>query len=136
MADQRFSGHCSHCHGTKPNGKDLLFTNDLYHNNGLITNDSGRAAFTKNPYDKGFFITPSLRNLAFTAPYMHDGRFKTLSEVIDHYANGVQNLSDPTTKTDYAKPLQLTQSDKNDLMDFLLSLNDSSFIENLEFSAP
>ncbi len=136
MANQRFSGHCSHCHGTLPKGKDLLFTDDRFHNNGLITKDSGRAAFTKNPYDMGFFITPSVRNLAFTAPYMHDGRLKTLTEVIDHYTNGVPNLVDPTTKTDFSKPLQLTQSDKTDLLNFLLALTDSSFIENPDFKNP
>lgn len=136
MANQRFSAHCSHCHGTSPRGKDLLFTDDRYHNNGVVTSDSGRAAFTKNPYDLGFFITPSMRNLAFTAPFMHDGRFKTLKEVIDHYTNGVQNLSDPTTKTDFSKPLPLTQSDKDDLLSFLLSLSDSSFIENPSLKAP
>lgn len=130
MANQRFSGHCSHCHGTLPSGKDLLFSDDRYHNNGLLTSDSGRASYTKNPYDLGFFITPTLRNLTFTAPYMHDGRFKTLREVVNHYSNGVKNLSDPTTKTDFEKPLMLTEQDKNDLIDFLVSLSDSSFIEN------
>ncbi len=132
----RFSGHCSHCHGAKASGNDILFTDDRFHNNGLVTSDSGRMAFTKNPYDRGFFITPSLRNLGFTAPYMHDGSLKTLKEVIDHYTNGVQNLSDPTTKTDFSKPLPLTQSDKDDLLNFLLSLNDTSFAENPAFKAP
>ncbi len=137
MANQRFSAHCSHCHGSQPRGKDLLFTDDRYHNNGLVTfPDSGRASFTKNPYDMGFFITPSLRNLAYTAPYMHDGSLKTLKDVIDHYVNGVQNLTDPITKTDFSKPLPLTQSDKDDLLNFLLSLTDSSFIDNPALKAP
>ena len=88
-------GDCLHCHTTDNNA---LGTNGKFSNNGLdnIQNpilflDKGFGAITNNLSDYGKFKTPSLRNLSFTAPYMHDGRFKTLEEVLDFYSEGVQN---------------------------------------------
>ena len=76
---------CFHCHGTN------LFTDNLFHNNGLDTDpfqDLGLGKITGEINDNGKFKTPTLRNIALTAPYMHDGRFQTLEEVIEHYDNG------------------------------------------------
>ncbi|MBI3236064.1 MAG: cytochrome-c peroxidase [Bacteroidetes bacterium] len=131
-------GHCWHCHGTTPSS--LTFTDYKYHNNGLddIYQDSGRMRITYNPVDLGYFKTPSLRNLSLTAPYMHDGRFKTLDEVIDHYDSHVivKANSDPFTKLDFSKPLRFSARDKENLKLFLLSLTDSSLITNNNYKSP
>ena len=92
-------GDCFHCHGDINNP---LWTDNIYHNNALDAtfSDLGRGAVTGNAADNGKFKTPSLRNLSYTAPYMHDGRFATLDEVINHYAVGLQNSAtvDPLMK--------------------------------------
>ena len=83
-------GDCFHCHGSDSNP---LWTDNKFHNNGLDTTftDRGLGRVTGDPADNGKFRSPSLRNLAFTAPYMHDGRFETIEDVINHYSNGLQN---------------------------------------------
>ncbi len=131
-------GDCFHCHG---NLSSPYFTDFLFHNNGLdsIFSDSGLYRITGNPADIGKFKTPSLRNLAFTAPYMHDGRFKTLMEVIEFYNSGTRNglnLDPNISKHVKEGGLNLTPQEKNDLLNFLLSLSDSSFITNPQFSKP
>ncbi|MDU8884873.1 cytochrome c peroxidase [Yeosuana sp. MJ-SS3] len=127
-------GDCFHCHG---NPNNPLWTDNIFHNNGLDSEftDLGLGAVTGDPADHGKFKTPSLRNLAYTAPYMHDGRFVTLDEVIDHYSEGLQNSStiDPLMKKVDQGGVQLTQQDKADLKAFLLSLSDPSFINNPNF---
>ena len=87
------------------------------------------------PNDNGKFRTPSLRNLAFTAPYMHDGRFATLEEVINHYSQGLKPSStiDPLMKKLNNGGVQLTDKDKTDLKAFLLSLSDNNFVNNPTF---
>jgi len=131
-------GDCFHCHGTPPN--DLLWTDNDFHNNGLdeILDDLGRGAATGDPREFGLFKTPSLRNLAYTAPYMHDGRFETLEEVIDHYSEGLvySETIDPLMKAVGDGGVQLTEQDKQDLKAFLLSLSDESFINNPDFQKP
>lgn len=131
-------GHCWHCHGSSPSTRS--YTDFQFHNNGLIFNgvDSGRMRITLNPFDRNYFKTPTLRNLAFTAPYMHDGRFKTLDEVIDHYVSGVETVgnTDPFAVKDFSKPLRLTQRDKENLKLFLLSLSDSSLLNNPAYKNP
>lgn len=130
-------GDCFHCHG---NANNPLWTDNLFHNNGLdtIITDLGLGKLTGNPADNGKFKSPSLRNLQFTAPYMHDGRFATLDEVIIHYSEGLQNSStiDPLMKAINNGGVQLTDIEKNDLKSFLLSLSDSEFIMNPNFQAP
>lgn len=127
---------CWHCHG---NVGDFLFTDRQFHNNGLdsISTDPGLAGITKNPFDHGKFKTPTLRNLAFSAPYMHDGRFKTIEAVIEHYNSGVKNSPtlDPNMK-ELAKGLQLTDTEKAELKEFLLTLSDNQFINNINFKKP
>jgi cytochrome c peroxidase len=125
---------CSHCH----NGP--LFTNNAYFNNGLDDVDSiedfedkGRGGVNNNVFDYGKFRTPTLRNIALTAPYMHDGRFQTLEEVIDNYAlggHGVEN-EDPNLA-----PFTLTEDDKRSLVAFLEMLTDTSFVNNPAYKNP
>ena len=128
-------GDCFHCHGSD---KNPLWTDNLFHNNGLDTSfsDLGLGAITGDPADNGKFKTPSLRNLAYTAPYMHDGRFATLEEVINHYSEGLQNSPtiDPLMKFVGQGGVQLTDQEKADLKAFLLALSDPEFISNPNFN--
>ena len=130
-------GECFHCHG----GFNL--TNDLFMNNGLDAEadftDEGRYKVTNDPADKAKFKVPSLRNIAITPPYMHDGRFATLEQVIEHYDTGVKNS--PTVDGllfNNLNPggLQLSAQDKADLVAFLKTLTDVSFLEDERFSSP
>ena len=130
-------GDCFHCHGSEFNP---LWTNNAFHNNGLDSSfeDLGLGGFTGDPLDYGKFKSPSLRNLAYTAPYMHDGRFATLDEVINHYSEGLvySNTIDPLMKNIAEGGAQLTDSDKADLKAFLLSLSEPEFTTNPAFLNP
>ena len=125
-------GDCFHCHGSENNP---LWTDNQFHNNGLDTEflDLGLGKITGDPNDNGKFKTPSLRNLKFTAPYMHDGRFTSLEEVINHYSEGLQNSPtiDPLIKSVAKGGVQLTEKEKADLKAFLLTLSDDEFTQNL-----
>jgi len=127
-------GDCFHCHGSDNNP---LWTDNQFHNNGLdeTFTDLGLGTVTGDPNDNGKFKSPSLRNLAFTAPYMHDGRFATLEEVINHYSEGLKQSStiDPLMKKVNQGGVQLSDKDKADLKAFLLSLSDNDFINNPDF---
>lgn len=127
-------GDCFHCHG---NPLNPLWTDNIFHNNGLdqFPADRGLGKVTGDPRDDGKFKSPSLRNLAFTAPYMHDGRFETLDEVINHYSEGLvySETIDPLMKKVAQGGVQLSEQDKADLKAFLLSLSDPSFINNPDF---
>ncbi len=126
-------GDCFHCHGSENNP---LWTDNLFHNNGLDSefSDLGLGAITGVPADNGKFKSPSLRNLAFTAPYMHDGRFSILEDVINHYSEGLQNSPtiDPLMKKVAQGGVQLTEKDKADLKAFLLTLSDLDFIKTFK----
>jgi cytochrome c peroxidase len=117
---------CFHCHGTQ------MFMDNSFHNNGLDTEpflDIGLSKVTGNTSDDGKFKTPTLRNIEFSAPYMHDGRFSSLEEVIEHYNSG-GNYSltiDPLMKK-LGIGLQLTNQEKQDLIAFLKTLSDENFI--------
>ena len=127
-------GDCFHCHGSNNNP---LWTDNQFHNNGLDTtiSDLGLGAKTGDPADNGKFKSPSIRNLAFTAPYMHDGRFATLEEVINHYSEGLKPsiTIDPLMKKVQQGGVQLTSKEKADLKAFLLTLSDFEFINNPDF---
>lgn len=127
-------GDCFHCHGLPANP---LWTDNTFHNNGLdaIITDRGLGGFSGDPREFGLFKSGSLRNLAFTAPYMHDGRFETLEEVINHYSEGLvfSETIDPLMKKVGEGGVHLTEEDKVDLKAFLLSLSDPSFINNPDF---
>lgn len=130
-------GDCFHCHGSENNP---LWTDNLFHNNGLDATpmDLGLAIATGDPNDNGKFRSPSLRNLVFTAPYMHDGRFETLEEVINHYSEGLQDSPtiDPLMKKVSQGGVQLSEIDKINLKAFLLSLSDYDFINDPRYSNP
>ena len=133
MAENK--GDCFHCHGSDNNP---LWTDNDFHNNGLDATftDLGLGGVTGDPNDNGKFKTPTLRNLVFTSPYMHDGRFATLEEVIDFYSEGLQNSPtiDPLMKNVKQGGAQLSTSDKADLKAFLLTLTDFDFIRNPDFN--
>ena len=132
-----FSGaDCAHCHG------GANFENDQYMNNGLDAEadfvDMGREDVTGDPMDRARFKVPSLRNIELTAPYMHDGRFQTLEEVVDHYNEGIH----PSPSLDQAllatseTGLFLTEQDKVDLINFMKTLTDQSLLNDERYSDP
>ncbi len=125
---------CFHCH----NGP--LMQVQKFSNNGLDAtfSDVGRGAISGNVDDNGKFKVPTLRNIAFTAPYMHDGRFTTLDEVINHYSHGIQMSStiDPLIEFAGQGGVQLDAQEKDLLKQFLMTLTDSSFINNSNFKEP
>lgn len=129
-------GDCFHCHNIDAG---RLLTDNQFHNNGLdsIFTDLGLAEVTGNPSDIGKFLTPTLRNIALTAPYMHDGRFQTLEEVVEHYNTGGQPSAtvDPLMKH-VGTGLSLTNQEKMDLVAFLRTFTDETFITNPDFSNP
>jgi cytochrome c peroxidase len=114
---------CFHCHGSAP-----FFSDFTFQNNGLyeVYEDKGRFNISNNPRDEGRFRVPSLRNLAYTAPYMHDGSLATLDEVLDHYIAGGKPHPN---KSPFIIKLNFTEQERADLMAFLESLNDPSFIQ-------
>ena len=121
----QFGADCARCHGNGP-----LFSDFKFRNNGLDSNpaDPGRYDVTENPKDYGTFKTPSLRNLTVTGPYMHDGRFQTLDEVVDHYSDGI--LQSTTLDPGLAREnggVHLTQAQHNALVAFLKTLVDSTY---------
>ena len=123
---------CFHCHGTAD------FSNHEYMNNGLDTEseftDLGRAQFTNKPTDNGKFKTPSLRNIAVSGPYMHDGRFATLEEVINHYNSGIKSSSTLDANINGMKfRMELTTQDKIDLVAFLNTLTDEVYLNNPDY---
>lgn len=136
MNDQSM-GDCLHCHITDANA---LGTTGTFSNNGLdeILKDEGLFYTTKNKKDKGKFKIPSLRNIALTAPYMHDGRFNTLEEVLDFYSEGVKSSEFIDSKMQYVHQggVRLNEREKMDIISFLKTLTDSVFITNPEFSNP
>lgn len=130
--------NCEHCHGGPKTFKEL------FHNNGLdsIASDIGREKFTGQAADKGRFRVPTLRNIMLTAPYMHDGRFSTIEQVLDHYNEHIRQsptlssfLIDVSNEKG-GKTLSLTTSEKTDIIAFLSMLTDSAFISYPEFSNP
>jgi len=119
---------CFDCH----RGDD--FTNDDFKNIGLydgdVLNDRGRFDITKDSNDLGKFKTPGLRNVAITAPYMHDGRFKSLLEVVEYYNNPTAFINNPLNiDSTLAVPLGLTKQEKLDLVAFMKTLTDKRYVK-------
>lgn len=126
-------GDCFHCH------TGALFTDNLMHNNALDASPSlGHAAVSGSNGDIGKYKTPTLRNIEFTAPYMHDGRFETLEEVVDFYCDGLQYSPtvDPLMKNVSTGGVNLTYQERQDLIAFLKTLSDQELLSNPELSAP
>ena len=126
-----FKSNCATCH------KEPLFRDDKFENNGLAIdttlNDLGRIKITHKKEDYLRFKIPTLRNIQFTFPYMHDGRFKTLTEVVKHY-NSLGH--DKNLPKELAKPMNLTDNDRVDLVLFLTTLTDTAFLYDKRFSFP
>ncbi len=122
----QYGADCFHCHGGP------LFQSQSFANNGLDAAflDTGRERVTHNVYDVGKFAVPSLRNVALTGPYMHDGRFATLDEVVEHYCTGVKRSAtlDPNIAKHPDGGVPLSQSDKEALVAFLKTLTDERFL--------
>ena len=118
---QQRGADCFHCHG------GALFSDHQFHNNGLKLSETelGRETVTKQLSDRGKFSTPSLRNISRTAPYMHDGRFSTLEEVVKHYSTGVVRSAtlDPNLAKHPAGGLNLSAEDQAALVEFLKTLS-------------
>jgi len=119
-------GDCFHCHAPG------MLTNEGFFNNGTFEEggDIGREAVTGRVGDRGKFKVPGLRNVAVTGPYMHDGSIRTLADVIEHYARG--GRGHPTTDPQI-RPLRLSEGDKQDLLAFLHSLTDDTFLKDARF---
>lgn len=150
---------CHHCHGgfnftQSTSHEKQLLDRRPFHNTGLYNingenlypkSDSGLSEITLNPNDNGRFRAPTLRNIALTSPYMHDGSLATLSEVIDFYAAGGRNIISGenkgdgrknTRKSTFIKGFAITKEEKTDLINFLNSLTDNTFITNQKHSHP
>lgn len=129
-------GDCFHCHGGP------LFSNNQFMNNGLDAEenftDLGLYEATLFDNDKAKFKVPSLRNIAVTAPYMHDGRFETLEEVIEHYNSEVKESPtlDPNMHAIIEHGLSLTEEEKQDLISFLHTLTDENYLNNSSYHSP
>jgi cytochrome c peroxidase len=127
-----FQSRCASCH-TEP-----LFTNGKFENNGLfvdpILNDIGKMKVTHSNSDSLKFKVPTLRNIEYTKPYMHDGRFKNLGEVINSYMMGIQQS--PTLNPQLQKGIFFTAEEKADIVAFLITLSDKAFLKNQKFSYP
>ncbi|CAM4403768.1 cytochrome-c peroxidase [Zobellia nedashkovskayae] len=126
---------CFDCHATN------VFVGDQARNNGLDANltDLGVGGVTGNTNELGEFKVPSLRNIALTRPYMHDGRFQTLEEVIEHYNSGVQNnanLDNRLTQGNNVRRLNLSDTEKQALLDFMNTLTDEQFINDEKYADP
>jgi cytochrome c peroxidase len=130
---------CFHCHGGSGN---MLLSTYGFANNALETANFNhvhdRFSYTKNPQDIGKYKIPTLRNIALTAPYMHDGRFATLEEVVEFYSTGLKwSLTvDPNMKQVNQGGVQLTDREKRQLILFLQTLTDTAFVTNPKFSNP
>ncbi|GAB3691280.1 cytochrome c peroxidase [Spirosoma flavus] len=128
-----FQQKCSGCHATD------LFTDKSYRNNGLPMGpikDQGRYTITLNEADRLKFKVPSLRNVDRTVPYMHDGRFYSLEDVVEHYRSGVTDSPtlDPLLKKEAKPGIAITDTEKKQLVAFLKTLSDDTFISNRAFA--
>ena len=129
-----FKQKCSSCHATD------LFTDGSYRNNGITNDfrfDKGREEITLNESDKGKFKVPTLRNIEYTAPYMHNGSLATLEDVLQHYTSGMKpskTVDSTFRKNDGTFGIDLTPDEKKDLICFLKTLSDKEFITDKRFS--
>lgn len=125
-----FKQHCNTCH------KEPLFSDFSFRNNGIdsILKDEGRGMVTQQNNDKGKFKVPSLRNIELTSPYMHDGRFNSLNQVINHYSESIKNST--TVDQSLINNIHFSENEKHQLITFLKTLTDSELTKSIQFSAP
>jgi cytochrome c peroxidase len=142
IANDQTKGDCLHCHTSDANA---LGTTGEMSNNGLQEafqpedfKDKGQGETSNNKDDIGKFKIPSFRNVALTAPYMHDGRFQTLEEVVDFYSEGVHESHNIDSKMEFAHRggVHLTEEEKESLIAFLYTMTDSTLITDEKFSSP
>lgn len=142
LANDMTRGDCLHCHTSDG---DALGTTAKFANNGLDSfsdfaayPDQGLAAVSGKKNDAGKFRIPSIRNTGFTAPYMHDGRFRTIEEVVDFYGSGVKTGATTDSKMEFAHQggAHFSAEEKKQLLAFLATLNDSAFVSDPEFASP
>lgn len=131
-------GDCFHCHGSSGNP---MFTTNLFYNNGkdsVFHTEDDRHSITGNLVDIGAYKATTLRNISVGGPYMHDGRFKTLDEVINFYSHRIlmSEYISPLMHHAASGGIQLNPIEKNNLKAFLQSLTDEEFLNNEEFNAP
>jgi len=127
---QLFRQKCEGCH------QEPLFTDFSYRNNGIdsMFADSGRAKITFVPDDLGKFKVPSLRNIELTFPYMHDGRYEKLDDVISHYRNGIKYAANLDTLL--LQSIPMTDEEQSDIIAFLKTLSDHNFTSDTRFGKP
>lgn len=142
--NDNYKGDCFHCHADGPYltfvNQDVTFANNALDSINDVNDfmDKGLGDFTKLNKDFGKFKIPTIRNWIYTAPYMHDGRFKTIEDVVDHYSDHLQ-LSptvDPLMQLLNQGGSHMSTSDKSDLIAFLKTLNDASFVNDTSFANP
>jgi cytochrome c peroxidase len=129
---------CFHCHGGFGNP---LFTTHLFYNDGkdtVFTDAQDRFSITGDPMDIGSYKATTLRNIEVQGPYMHDGRYKTLEEVIDFYSTGVVNSPSISPLMHHVNNggIRLTPTEKEDLLNFIRTLRDDGFMSDARFSRP
>ncbi|MGB3464754.1 MAG: cytochrome c peroxidase, partial [Cyclobacteriaceae bacterium] len=122
-----FQAKCSSCHAGE------LFTDFSYRNNGISSEffDMGRALITESTADEGKFRVPSLRNVGLTSPYMHNAKFKTLDEVLEHYRSGINRT--PTLDSELNEGIAMTDEEKDQIISFLKTLTDREFRTDTKF---
>lgn len=127
-----FKSNCAVCHA------EPLFTNNEFENNGLEPdtnlNDIGRKKISQKESDLYKFKVPSLRNIEFSYPYMHDGRYQNLEMVMFHYSNNI--FDSKTLSKHLKKKIQLSSEDKSNIISFLKTLSDESFLRNSQNGFP
>ena len=127
-------GDCLHCHD------GALAQVNTFANNGLDAtfDDPGRMLVTGNPNHEGQFKVPTLRNIELTAPYMHDGRFNSLMEVVNHYSSGIVDSQTIDPMIEFAEQggVQLDPQEKQLLITFLKTFTDEEFVNNPDFQDP
>ncbi len=130
-----FNQHCSACHASD------LFTDQSFRNNGFSTSadllrDAGREEITLNPDDRGKFKVPSLRNVEYTAPYMHNGKLASLTDVLNFYSSRVQVSAtlDPILNVNAQPGILLSEDEKKKIIAFLMTLSDEQYLSDRRFS--
>ena len=127
-----FEKHCTSCH------EGPLQSNYTFKNNGIdsVFNDIGRMRISESPFDLGKFRVPSLRNVALTGPYMHNGKFSSLEEVIDHYSAKIIQSKTLAIELKSTTGFHFSSKEKREIIMFLKTLTDSTFTHNPKFFIP
>ena len=137
LGKELYNSNCSSCHGTKHD-----FTVKAVANNGLdvVYTDNGKGEITGNGSDMGVFKVPFLRNIDLSGPYMHDGRFSTLEEVVDFYSDGIQGHQNLDSKLrnnlGEAKQFNFNDGEKEAIIAYLETLTDEEMMKDFKFSSP